>query len=152
MNKKGFTLIELLVTIVIIGLISYIGFPSLMALINDNKTTEFEYYGKLMIDAAKLYTRKEAIDWQEANKFGNSGTEKVYIKLDDLVKEEYINKYTPSKKSISCEEDTAMIRVGYNKDNGTYTFDYKLICKDTSTRKKYTKDYDDEKFKTSNLS
>ena len=105
--------------------------------------------GDLMIDAAKLYARKETVDWQEADKFKNNAT--VEIELKDLINEEYINKYTPSKSSISCEENTARIRVGYNKDNGTYTFDYKLICKDTSTRKKYTKSYGTDEFIVSNL-
>lgn len=150
MNKKGFTLVELLVVIVIIGLISYIGFPSLMALINNNKTTEFEYYGDLMVDAAKLYIRKEAVDLQEAEAFKNG--RKQEVKLSYLIEQEYMNKFVGSKKTITCDDDnTAAVQVSYTPSNGTYTFKYKLVCKDKSTRKKYTKTYNSDEFNESNL-
>ena len=152
MNKKGFTLIELLVTIVIIGLISFIGFPSLMALINNNKTTEFEYYGKLMVDAAKLYIRKEATDLQEAGEFNKPNGYTVTLKT--LIDEEYINEYKPTKQNLSCDmsKEKAFINITYDSSSGTYTFKYNLVCQDTSTNKKYTKNYDNSKFVISNLS
>lgn len=142
MNKKGFTLVELLVVIVIIGLISYIGFPSLMALLNNTKTTEFEYYGKLMVDAAKVYTRKEKVDWQEADVFKNGQT--VEITLDTLINEEYITQFTGTKKDITCGSNTGAVQVSYNPTNGTYTFKYKLTCEDSN--KIYTKTYTGTKF------
>lgn len=143
MNKKGFTLVELLVVIVIIGLISYIGFPSLMALINDNKTTEFEYYGDLMIDAAKLYMRKEATDIQESGRFSHGDPYDIDLEL--LIQDEYITKFSGTKKDIKCDESNSKVRVKYDSDTGTYTFEYKLLCEDSG--KTYTKDYGDEKFK-----
>lgn len=150
MNKKGFTLVELLVVIVIIGLISYIGFPSLMALINNNKTTEFEIYGNLMVDAAKLYIRKEAIDLQEAEAFKNG--RKQEVQLSYLIEQEYVNKFVGSKKSIVCDDDnTAAVQISYTPSNGTYTFKYKLVCKDKAAKKKYTKTYNTDQFEVSNL-
>lgn len=59
MNKKAFTLVELLVTIVIIGLIALMGFPSLQRMLNDNATKEIEIYGRSMISAAKMYMQKK---------------------------------------------------------------------------------------------
>lgn len=148
MNKKGFTLVELLVVIVIIGLISYIGFPSLMALINNTKTTEFEYYGKLMVDAAKVYTRKEKVDWQEADVFKNGQT--VEITLDTLINEEYITQFTGTKKDITCRNESGTVQVSYDSTTGTYTFKYKLICEDSS--KIYEKTYNGTKFTETNKS
>lgn len=145
MNKKGFTLVELLVVIVIIGLISYIGFPSLMALLENNKTTEFEYYGKLMVDAAKLYAKKESVDWKEESN-NNSFTKEV--SLNNLIKDEYITRFSGTKKDITCNIDTAAVQVKYNSSNGTYTFKYKIACEDSS--KKYTKEYNNEKFNVIN--
>ena len=49
MNKKAFTLVELLVTIVIIGLIALMGFPSLQRMLNGNATKEIEIYGRSMM-------------------------------------------------------------------------------------------------------
>ena len=40
MSRKAFTLVELLVVIIILGLISYIGFPSLMKVITNEHFTE----------------------------------------------------------------------------------------------------------------
>ena len=67
MNKKAFTLVELLVTIIIIGLIALMGFPSLQRMLNDNTTKEIETYGKSMIGAAKMYMQKEGRDISEDN-------------------------------------------------------------------------------------
>lgn len=143
MNKKGFTLIELLVTIIILGLVLYMGFPSLMALINDNKTKEFEYYGDLMIDAAKLYSRKESVDWVEASN-GSNFTKKVY--LSNLITNEYITPYRPTKDNLWCDQEHAYVYIEYSSDTGTYKYSYDLLCKDKSSKKKYTKKYNSEEF------
>lgn len=149
MNKKGFTLIELLVTIVIMGLVAYMGFPSLMALINENKTKEFEYYGDLMVDAAKIYIRKEATDLQEANSFGTNGYD---VPLSTLVNEEYITRYTPTKDNLECDltDSHAFVNVTYNSSNGTYKYSYNLECKDKSSKKNYIKSYTSDEFVISN--
>lgn len=151
MNKRGFTLVELLVTIVILGLISYIGFPSLMRVItNTNSKKEFEYYGDMMISAAKLYIRKEATDLQEANSFSSDG---YNVKLSDLINDEYISRPTFTKKTMSCDESDAnsYVNVKYISSSNTYIFSYNLICQDTSIKKKYTKSYKKEEFIVSDL-
>ena len=143
MNKKGFTLIELLVTIIIIGLISYMGFPSLMKVINDtNAKKEFEYYGQTMIDAGKVYLKKEGTDLTEKHNNSNNWSEEVT--LDDLITNEYINEFTPTKKGISCDKNTAGIRIKY--ENGSHKIDYKLTCHTTSPSKNYVKGYDNSEF------
>ena len=45
MNKRGFTLVELLVVIVILGLITFLGFPALIRVMDSNTSREFELYG-----------------------------------------------------------------------------------------------------------
>ncbi len=143
MNKKGFTLIELLVTIIIIGLVSYMGFPSLMKVITDtNAKKEFEYYGQTMIDATKLYLKKEATDFNEKHNNSNSWSEEV--SLSYLITDEYINEFTPTKQGITCDKNTASVRIKY--ENGSYKLDYKLTCHTKSPKKDYIKGYDNTEF------
>lgn len=150
MSRKAFTLVELLVVIIILGLISYIGFPSLMKVItNANAKKEFEYYGQSMIDASKLYIKKEAVDLHEGGFFNNSNGHNVKLK-DDLIKDEYISAPSFTKKSMSCNLDTAFVNIKYNSSNG-YKFSYNLECQDTATKKKYTKAFNDKEFIVSDL-
>lgn len=55
MNNKGFTLTELLVTIVIMGIITGLAFPSIRKLQEENKSEEFKAYEKVLVNAAKVY-------------------------------------------------------------------------------------------------
>lgn len=55
MNSKGFTLTELLVTIVVMGIITGLAFPSIRKLQEENKNEEFKAYEKVVINAAKVY-------------------------------------------------------------------------------------------------
>ncbi len=145
MNKRAFTLVELLVVIVIMGLISYMGFPSLMRVITDtNAKKEFEYYGNSMIDAAKVHLKKEITDLKEAG-FFKTEDKVVEFQLKDLIQDEYITQFVGSKKQITCSTDSGKVRIKY-KDN-KYIFDYQLIC--NYNNKTYTKNYDDEEFITS---
>lgn len=151
MNKKGFTLVELLVTIVIIGLISYLSFPPLIRVITDtNAKREFEYYGNSMVDAAKVYLKKEATDLHEGNKFGSNGHN---VSLNVLITDEYINAPSFSKKSMSCEMDDnkAFVNIKYDSSNKSYKLSYNLECKDTSAGKKFTKLYTSDEFVTDDL-
>lgn len=55
MNNKGFTLTELLVTIVIMGIITGLAFPSIRKLQEENRNEEFKAYEKVLVNAAKVY-------------------------------------------------------------------------------------------------
>lgn len=141
MNKKAFTLVELLVTIVIIGLIALMGFPSLQRMLNGNATKEIEIYGKSMIGAAKMYMQKEGRDINENT---NSKLELegngYMIGLKTLIDQDYIETFKPSKKNIQCDLDNASVRVRKETQN-TLKYDYKLKC--TYKDKVYRKSYDD---------
>ena len=144
MNKKAFTLVELLVTIIIIGLIALMGFPSLQRMLNDNTTKEIEVYGKSMIGAAKMYMQKEGRDISEDNSATASLEGEGYIiKLNTLISENYIEEFKPSK-NIKCNTETAEVRVKKDAKN-TLKYDYKLSC--TYKDKTYQKDYDKERIK-----
>ena len=51
--RKGFTLVELLVVIVILGLLSLVVYPSVIKVINDNRTSAYESQIKIVEKAAK---------------------------------------------------------------------------------------------------
>ena len=53
-KNKGFTLVELLATIAIMGMIMILVTPSIVNLQNNNKKKKFEYYGKTLVEAAKV--------------------------------------------------------------------------------------------------
>ena len=150
MNNKAFTLIELMVTIVIIGLISFLGFPSLMKMMSENSTKEFEIYGEAMIAASKLYIQKEGRDLQNSvykkTELTNTG---LVLTLDELVNLDYIEPYHPTKKTYSCTD--AKVQIKLEANTNTYTYKYQLTCTDSASKKKYTKNYDDKKFKISNF-
>ena len=61
-KNKGFTLVELLATIAIMGMIMILVTPSIVNLQNNNKKKKFEYYGKTLVEAAKVYVQKEGVD------------------------------------------------------------------------------------------
>ncbi len=147
MSKRGFTLIELLVVIIIMGLITFLGFPALMRTLTTNSTREFELYGESMIAGAKLYMQKEGYDLQEEEKEyekinGVSGDLRNgghLITLDDLIDGEYVSEFKSSRKNHSCYKyrnntvstdvnNISGVRVKLT-DHDTYKYTYQLFCK-----------------------
>lgn len=141
MNKKGFTLVELLVVIVIMGLISFLGFPALMKLMNSNITREFELYGDSMIAGAKLYIQKEGYDLRKDNTSMDQLTDGQFIiPLNTLVDQEYVSKYTPSRSSYSCNQNLGGVKVKLDISSNTYQYTYTLTCK--ANKENYVIDYE----------
>lgn len=151
MNNKAFTLIELLVTIVILGLITFMGFPSLQKMMSSNKIKEFEYYGESMISAAKLYMQKEGRDLKENSETLTQLENGYIVPLKNgttgLVDLGYLEEYKPSKKGLRCDDSGSGVRITKSKYN-TYTYTFQLTCHDS--QKIYTKTYNDTKFKATN--
>ena len=147
MSKRGFTLVELLVVIVIMGLITFLGFPALMRTLTTNSTREFEVYGESMIAGAKLYMQKEGYDLQEAekeyekknNKTGDLRGGGYFISMDDLIEGEYLSEFKSSRKNHVCykyKDNTPSVNVDDRSgvkvkllDNDTYKYTYQLFCK-----------------------
>jgi hypothetical protein len=102
-----------------------------------------------MVNAAKVYLKKELSDLKEGNYFNNP--DGYDIPLEKLIMEEYINapNNTFSKKGMTCDGEHAKVNVKYV--DTVYKYSYVLTCQDTSTKKKYTKTVNDEEFQVSDL-
>lgn len=147
MSKKGFTLVELLAVIVIMGLITFLGFPALMRTLTTNSTREFELYGESMIAGAKLYMQKEGYDLQEAeaeyeknyNKTGALKSGGYFISIDELIEGEFLTEFKSSRKNHVCykyRNNTISTNVSNRSgikvlltSNDTYKYTYQLFCK-----------------------
>lgn len=143
MNKRGFTLVELLVVIVILGLITFLGFPALIRVMDSNTSREFELYGESMIAGAKLYMLKEGYDIRQSSQVTSLRNGEYTIDLDTLVNGEYVSKYNPTKKGVKCysakKSDPSMrsgVRVKLDESTNTYSYTYQLFCE------KNKKDYE----------
>lgn len=146
MKNKGFTMVELLVVIVIVGLISFLGFPVLIRTLTTNSKKEFEVYGDSMIAGAKLYMQKEGYDINESIHYGTNGSTILnqlqngtfFISLDTLISQNYISPFSSSKKGHVCYTSphtvngvsvTSGVYVTLvNPDTNTYSYKYSLVC------------------------
>lgn len=143
MKSKGFTMVELLVVIVILGLITFLGFPALIRTLTTNSKREFEVYGESMVASAKLYMQKESYDINEAIRYDTSLLNQLtsgtyFIGLDKLIAGDYINEFTSSKKDHICYKNTVTvngnsIKIGVyvtlvDPDTNTYSYKYSLVC------------------------
>ena len=124
MNKKGFTLIELLVTIVIMALILIMVVPSITALQNNNKDKPYEYYADSLIEAAKIYVRKEDEDITPLGIKEWSGC--VDISYQELLAADLIKPY--SDEQYDCTD--AIVR--YTREENASSYQYNLTCLDTT--------------------
>lgn len=59
LDEKGFTLVELLATMVIMGIIMALAFPSIRTMIEGNKRKQYESFEKSMSEYAKAYFEEE---------------------------------------------------------------------------------------------
>lgn len=132
MKDKGFTMIELLVVIVIMGLITFLGFPALIRTLTNNSKKEFEIYGESMIAGAKLYIQKEGYDLQASPTTHAQLTNGTGLKLSllKLVDDGYINEFKSSKKGHSCDKNNnnSYVIITLSPDTNTYTYTYHLVC------------------------
>ena len=151
MKNKGFTLVELMVTIVIIGLVSFLGFPALMRIVRDNVKKEMEYYGESMIGAAKLYMQKEGRDIMNSGALKYDG-DTFDISLDLLEQEKYIEPFKSSKAYVTAinlskdgEEENALVVVTLvDADTNTYSYKYQFFLHDKVRKKVYIKRYNQD--------
>lgn len=114
MNNKGFTLTELLVTIVIMGIITGLAFPSIRKLQEENKNEEFKAYEKVLVNAAKVYM-------DSYNNWGFDQTNDCRnIKVSALDVKEY------KKNGITCDSSYVIV----NKDTDkNLSYQPVVICK-----------------------
>ncbi len=92
--KKGFTLIELLGIILIIGLIALVSGPIIINTLKSTEKTNYEKFKK------NLYLATESYLTNNQNKYKlNEPNDFVFIKLSELVNNEYLNKSLVNPKT-----------------------------------------------------
>ena len=126
-NNKGFTLIELLVSITIMCIVLFMVIPSVVDLQSNNQSRPFEYYGKSLVEAAKIYVRKEDEDLTSLGTSQWIGC--VDISYDDLLASDLIKVYNDER--YNCRNG----KVRYTKERNRETFTYNLTCVDQKTGK-----------------
>ncbi len=123
-NNNGFTLIELLATITIMSIVLFLVIPSIMNLVNNNQSKSFEYYGQSLIEAAKIYVRKEDEDITPLGIKEWSGC--VDISYQELLAADLIKPY--SDEQHDCTD--AVVR--YTREENASSYQYNLTCLDTT--------------------
>ena len=115
MNKKGFTLAELIAVIVIVGLILLTAVPAVYKLLSNNKNQKYEYYYKMVEEAAYAYANTMKDD------LGNSlSSGCINITVDKLVSYNFLKRYNINNETVS---DSQVI---INNNKGTITVDIYL--------------------------
>ena len=122
MKKNGFTLVELIITILIMGIIMIVAFPSVTKLGQTNKYKKAVSYGESMVESAKLYVEQHQEDMWGG--LGNAGEKKVGI--TDLKSTDLLKEYTDKKDKCDIGE-VKVTRTG-SKDNFSYSYAYTLTC------------------------
>lgn len=122
MKKNGFTLVELIITIVIMGVILAVAFPSIGRLQQNNKYKKYVSYGESMVASAKLYVDQYHEDiWGSTTAVGTKKITMEALKNSTLMKE-----YTDAKDTCTNGE-VSVTRTG-SKNNFIYTYTYSLVC------------------------
>lgn len=125
-NSKGFTLVELLATIAIMGMIMILVTPSIVNLQNNNKKKKFEYYGKTLVEAAKVYVQKEGVDITSLGVSDWVGC--VDITYQDLLTNDLI-------KSFEDADYICNGKVRFTRSSSGDSYTYNLICNSRNPQK-----------------
>ena len=142
LNRKGFTLVELIVTIVIMGFISLMAFPSINNALKSNKTSACKYYEKTIILSAKSYMQKESTDILENSNINFRLTNPSYgykLTAKDLIDAGYLEPYKDSNSKINTTATGAYVIVKLNQETDTYTYNVKLECINNNGKVIYSK-------------
>lgn len=131
-NTKGFTLVELLAVIVILGVITGMSWPVIRRLQEQNTLNKFEYYGKSLIDAAKVYVDSyeedtfydEAVLQKHTNLLPAGKGQCITITLADLKAKALAKDYQAD--NMSCMNKGTFVQV--IKNGSKYTYKYFLAC------------------------
>ncbi len=120
-KNKGFTLIELLATIVLMGLIILMVFPSINRLRQNNEAQTYELYGESMEEAARVYVGKEGEDLTSLGTNHWIGCVAIDLK-DDLIANDLIDTFEDN--GAVCNQGTVL----YQKTEEGEKYSYNLTC------------------------
>ena len=112
-NKHGFTMVELLAVITILGVLTYISIVSIQNVMKNAKEKYYKSQEESMNSAARNYTEKNRQHLPKIN------GQIVEIKLNDLVKEKYIDEVKNYDKQ-KCDYDASYVQIFYYNNEYYY--------------------------------
>lgn len=115
MNNKAFTLIELLAVVTILGILSVIIIP----IIDKNIKTSKERTYKIVIENIKLSAQNYFSDNPKLKPLNDTFET---VKLEELIKQGYIDKIKNPKTGKEFEEE---INIQLQNNSGKYTY---VVC------------------------
>ncbi len=122
-RNKGFTLIELLITIVILGILSLLAFPTIRRVMFSQNSTKYSTYGKTLLSGARFFTDQYRVD-MFGDKDGCYDITYEELKTKNLIQNINI-------KDVSCANkdgvNNTFVRV--IKSNKKYYYYLSLKCK-----------------------
>ncbi|MDD2377724.1 MAG: prepilin-type N-terminal cleavage/methylation domain-containing protein [Bacilli bacterium] len=114
--KKGFTLIELLGVIILLGIIGTIAVPSITNLIKDSKQKVY--------DSQVLMIERTAKDWATENLERLSETEIIYLSLEELINNGYIEQTELRNPLNKNKIMNGCIVINYDNEYSKYQYKY----------------------------
>lgn len=122
MYKKGFTLIELIATIIILGLIGLIVYPTVNNVINDSKEKVYKHQIEELVRQADVWV---------ANNQEKIGSRSYILTFDQLYRDGIINQEIYINNSHVTGRSGGNVGGTVNHSNyGLYTYDGKTISSD----------------------
>ena len=122
MNRKGFTMIELLMVIVIIGILSTIMIPNIMAIINKNKDNNLKILESNIISATKAYVNDKKYELD----FNCPSENKKQIKLSSLVDEGYLKNELVDPNTKEKIDSNKEVTVTLNCNTKKFTYEFEI--------------------------
>ena len=122
-RNKGFTLIELLITIVILGILSLLAFPTIRRVMFSQNSTKYSTYGKTLLSGARFFTDQYRVD-MFGDKDGCYDVTYEELKTKNLIQNINI-------KDVSCANKDGVYNtfVRVIKSNKKYHYYLSLKCK-----------------------
>ena len=124
--KKGFTLVELLAVIVILAIILAIAVPTISSLIENSRVEAYKNQKGLLKKSATTYLASNA------NLYPSSAGESIFIRLSDLINNNYMSAVLDPKDKSTCNSLTSGVTVT-NVGLQNYSYEPILQCANYKT-------------------
>lgn len=134
-KNHGFTLVELLATVSIMAILLMIAIPSVLTIIEKNKSTTYINDAKKLVAAAKYKMKSDPsiIDLKVAPNYWKSENGCIAFRFSTLIKENELNE-GPEEGNYNLDDSTSLkqgsfVIVKYNKTNKQNIYAVQLIEK-----------------------